>query len=191
MNRYARSRVRGRTVRGLPAAAYCGFVLVFGVVLMVMAAERSYAFVAGVPGQVAVSDCHFESGGKRDGWACSGPFTADDGSVHIDRVHLRPLLYDRPVGVVEAKVAGPNATLAWEPDPWLLLPAGGGLILLMLSASVLWSTLRPDQDGPEAAENAELAEMRRQLAARRAELAQLREDLFPDSTPEPSRRWSR
>ncbi|MFI7549561.1 hypothetical protein ACIBQ2_07410 [Micromonospora sediminimaris] len=149
MGRFARNRVRGHTVRGLPPAAYGGFVLVFGVVLMVMGAERSYAFVAGVPGHVAVSDCHFESGGKRDGWACSGPFTADDGSVRIDRVHIRPLRYDRPNGAIRAKVARPSATLAWEPDPWLLLPAGGGLVLFMLSAFGLWSTLRPDQGGPE------------------------------------------
>ncbi|MEV4715220.1 hypothetical protein [Micromonospora sp. NPDC049374] len=131
-------------MRGLPPAAYGGFVLVFGVVLMVMGAERGYAFVAGVPGHVTVSDCHFESGGKRNGWACSGPFTADDGSVHIDRVDIRPLLYDRPVGTIGVKVAGPSATSAWEPDPWLLLPAGGGLVLFMLSAFGLWSTLRSD-----------------------------------------------
>ncbi|MBQ1023871.1 hypothetical protein [Micromonospora sp. C95] len=175
-------------MHGLPAVAYGGLVLVFGAVLMVMGAERSYAYVAGVPGQVMASDCHFESGSKRDGWACSGPFTADDGSVRIDRVHIRPLLYERPDGAIDAKVAGPNATSAWEPDPWLLLPAGGGLVLFILSVLGLWPTLRPDQDGPDVAEDAELAEVRRQLAARRAELARLREEIFSDSPPEPPRR---
>ncbi|MGW4462359.1 hypothetical protein [Micromonospora sp. NPDC004704] len=184
-HRDSRAWCRPFTGLDLTSAAKLGLVVCFGVALVVTGAGRAYAFVAGVPGRVTVVECHFESGDKRDGWACRGAFTADDGSVRIDRVRIHPLLRDRPTGPVPVKVTGPGASSAWEPDPWSLLPAGAGVSVLVFCAAGFWWIGRPDREEAArlAASRAEMDRVRREVAKLRAELDDLRHDPGPDPPP--------
>ena len=111
------------------------FGLVVGLVLAVHGGLQGYAESTGVPGTVHVTDCRYTEGAWdelwSDGWACEGPFDADDRTVHLDSVAVDGTLESRPDTSLAAFVEGPGAQTAVEDGAgaWKWPALTGGVIL--------------------------------------------------------------
>ncbi|GAA1369241.1 hypothetical protein [Catellatospora chokoriensis] len=110
----------GQVVVGLVLAGGALFLLIPGV-------RELYTTYRGVPGTVAVAACDEHFGADTKGFTCHGPFTADDGSIRLDRVTLLPDLDSRPTGPVPARVPGGSADQAVADgyDTWTTQLFGG------------------------------------------------------------------
>jgi len=98
---------RGALQVGLGAfAVVVGF---FAVGQLVPGVRQTYTHVAGVHGSVTVVRCDERTYDGPATFTCHGRFTADDASVKIPLVRLRPDLGTRPTGAVAARVAGSGA----------------------------------------------------------------------------------
>lgn len=115
------------------------FGLVVGLFLAVHGGMQAYAESTGVPGIVHVTDCRYAAGGWdelwSDGWACEGPFDADDGTVHIDSVTVDGILDSRPDTSLAGFVDGPGAhTAAQDGAGAWKWPALTGAVILAFTA---------------------------------------------------------
>jgi len=103
----------------------------------------------GVAGTASIVDCQ-PAGRRQSGWQCDGEFTSDDGTIHIARLQLFPVFDERPYGDVEARVSGPDATIAVTPTRWTwLVPIVGGVALAGLAGYLLYEIyLEPPSPRP-------------------------------------------
>ncbi|MFE9765767.1 hypothetical protein ACFYPC_14765 [Streptomyces sp. NPDC005808] len=115
------------------------FGLVVGLFLAVHGGMQAYAESTGVPGTVHVTDCTYTDGAWyelwTEGWACEGPFDADDRTVHIDSVAVDGILESHPDTSLAALVDGPGANTAAQDSAgaWKL-PAITAAVILAFTA---------------------------------------------------------
>ncbi|MEU8078738.1 hypothetical protein AB0B31_25265 [Catellatospora citrea] len=136
----------GQVLFGLVLAGGALFLLVPGV-------RELYTTYRGVLGTVAVTSCDEHFGSDTKGFTCHGPFTADDGSIRLDRVTLLPDLDSRPTDPVPARVPGGSAdqAVADGHDTWTT-QLFGGTVMGALAVVVLVGTVRGLRAGRESSD---------------------------------------